>query len=179
MLCARERYFSAIEPAATRPRRWTVSRHCRESSGKGGQLRTNRFPSTAPPATTTRLDAVLLQIREIGMTRSWVEVHCAAAVVLRSLILIPHDHGNWRSKCDAKLSARLDLDSVFLVSWCGESALARTSTSHLRLNVRLGQSHAGRTAINDAANGAAMRLAIAGTVVRLGWGDWSDMVVHT
>ena len=54
------------------------------------------------------------------MARSRVHVHRAAAVVLRSLVLIPRDHGNWRAPRDAKLSARLNFDSVLLVSWRGE-----------------------------------------------------------
>jgi hypothetical protein len=59
-----------------------------------------------------RIYAIFLKIGEIGMTRSWIRVHCAATVILGSVIFIPHNHGNWRSKRDAEFCAGLNLDSV-------------------------------------------------------------------
>jgi hypothetical protein len=90
------------------------------------------------------------------MTRSWVHVHRAAAVVLRSLVLIPHNHGNWRAQRDTKLSARLNFDSVLLVSWRGESALTGPSTSHPWLDIGFCKGHTWRTPVDNAPNGAAM-----------------------
>lgn len=90
------------------------------------------------------------------MARSRVHVHRAAAVVFWSVVLIPHNHGNWRAQCDAKLSARLNLDSVLLVSWRGEGALTRPSTSHLWLDIGFCEGHTGRTPVDNAPNGATM-----------------------
>lgn len=80
-----------------------------------------------------------------------VQVHRTAAVILWSLILIAHNHRNWRAEGVAILSTGLNLDSVLFIAGGGESALAGTATGHLRLDVGLGESHAWRAAIDDAA----------------------------
>lgn len=91
-----------------------------------------------------------------------VQVHCAAAVVLGALVFIAHHHSNRCAQRDAKLRAGLDLYSVLFVSRGRQGALPGTAAGHLRLDVVLGELHAWRTAVDDTANGAAVRLAIAG-----------------
>lgn len=93
------------------------------------------------------------------------EVHCAVAVVLRPLVLIADHHSNWRAQCHTKLCARLDLDSVLLVARGRQGALAGSAAGHLRLDVALGELHARRAAVDDTADGAAVRLAIAGNML--------------
>jgi hypothetical protein len=39
------------------------------------------------------------------MARAGVQVHCAATVVLGTLVLIADDHGNWCAQSDAELCA--------------------------------------------------------------------------
>lgn len=80
-----------------------------------------------------------------------VQIHRAAAVILRSLVLIAHNHRNWRTESVSALSAGLNLDSVLFIAGCSESALAGTAAGHLRLDVGLGEGHAWRAAIDDAA----------------------------
>lgn len=94
------------------------------------------------------------------------EVHRAAAVVLGSLILISHYHSDGRAECDAELCAGLNLNAVLLVTRRGQSTLARTSPRHLRLDIILSELHAWWAAINNTANGPAMRLAIAVPLIR-------------
>jgi hypothetical protein len=128
----------------------------RETPKREEPVHTNSLPSTAPTTATARLDTVFLEIREIGMTRSRVLIHRATAIIFWSLVLVPHNHGNWRSKRDTEFRARLDLDPVLFIPWRRESALTGSPTGHLRLDIGFSESHAWRAAIYDAADGAAV-----------------------
>lgn len=94
------------------------------------------------------------------MARSRVHVHRAAAVVLRSLVLVADYHPDRSTQGDAEFRPRLDFHTVLLVSRGREGALAWSSPSHLRLDVVLCEFHARRTAIDNAADGAAVGFAI-------------------
>jgi hypothetical protein len=124
-------------------------------------VRTDGFTGTAATTTAAGLDTVLLEVGEVGMARAGEEIHCAATVVLGSLILIANHHANWCAQGNAKFCARLDLNSVFLIPRGSQSTLAGTATGHLRLDVGLGELHARRASIDNAADRAAVRLAIA------------------
>lgn len=80
-----------------------------------------------------------------------VEIHRTTAIILGSLILIAHNHRNWRAEGISALGAGLDFDSVLFIAGCGESALAGTASGHLRLDIGLGEGHAWWAAIDDAA----------------------------
>lgn len=95
------------------------------------------------------------------MTGPGVQVHCAAAIVLGSLVLVANNHGNGRAQGVAEFGPRLDLDAVLFVARRRQGALAGSPPGHLRLDVLLGQGHARRAAVDDAADGAAVRFAIA------------------
>ena len=90
------------------------------------------------------------------MAGSGVHVHCAVAVVFGTLVLILDDQPNRRTEGDAKLGARLDLHTIFLVSGGCESALAGAAPGHLRLDVGFCKFHARGAAIDNTANGTAM-----------------------
>ena len=96
------------------------------------------------------------------MTRPWVQIHRAPTVVLRPLILITHDHGNRRAQRDSKLCTRLDLHAVFLIARCRQRRLAGSPPRHLRLDVGFCEGEPRWHAINDAAHGAAVGLAVSG-----------------
>lgn len=133
-----------------------------------GIVHTNGLAGTAASTTAAGLDAVFLEIGEVGMAGARVQVHCAATVVLGSLVLITDHHANWRAQRDAKLCARLDLYSVLLVPRGRQGALPGTATGHLGLDVVLGELHARRAAVDDTADGAAVRFAIAGGLLGSG-----------
>ena len=95
------------------------------------------------------------------MTRSWVQVHRLVAIVLLALVLVHNPQANWCAQCDAKLGARLDFYSVFLVARSRDCRLAWSSTSHLRLDVVFSEGHARWAAVDDGADRKAMGLAIA------------------
>lgn len=126
-----------------------------------GDERTNGLSGTATATPAARLNAVFLKVSEISMTRSGEQVHSAAAIVLRSLVLVANDHSNWRTQGDAKFRPRLDFDAVLFISRGREGALARASPGHLRLDVVLCEFHSGRAPIDNTADGAAVRFTIA------------------
>jgi hypothetical protein len=177
-LCARVRYFSAMAPAATRPvggGREKVSwgetgldwvgedrtERRKTESGKRKAGHTNSFPRAASAPPTASLDAIFLQVSEIGMAGSRVEVHSAITVVLWSLVLIQHQHADRGAEGEAELGPGLDLHSVLFVSRRGQRALARSSSRHLRLDICLRERHAGGAAIHDTAHGPAVRFSVA------------------
>lgn len=95
------------------------------------------------------------------MAGSGVEIHGLVAVVLGALVLV-HDHeANGSAQSNAKLGTGLDLHAILLVSRSRDGGLTWPSSGHLGLNVGLCELHAGRTAINDAADGAAVGFTIA------------------
>lgn len=95
------------------------------------------------------------------MARPGVQIHRTTAIILGSLILIAHNHGNWRTEGVSALSTGLNLDPVLFIAGCGESALAGTASSHLRLDIVLGEGHAWWAAIDDAAYRAAVGFTVA------------------
>lgn len=80
--------------------------------------RTDCLPSTASSTSTARFDTVLLEIRKVSVTRAWIQIHRAPAVIFGPLILVLHNHGDGRAKRDAELGAGLDLHEIFFVAWC-------------------------------------------------------------
>lgn len=98
------------------------------------------------------------------MAGTRVQIHCAAAVVLWSLIFVANEHANWCTQRDSEFRSRLNFDSVLLVPWCRESTLTGPSAGHLRLDIVLREGHAGRAAVDNAADGAAMGFAITGNM---------------
>ena len=94
------------------------------------------------------------------MTGAGVQVHGAVAVVLGSLVLVHDAHANGGTQGDAKFSARLDLDLVLLIARCGDGALSRSASGHLRLDVGLCELHARRHSVDNASDTEAVRLAI-------------------
>ena len=90
------------------------------------------------------------------MTRSGIKIHRTISIVLRSLVLIQHNHGNGRAQRDPVLGARLNLHLVFFISRGRQRTLPWPSSCHLRLDVGRGKRQARRAAIDDAADGAAM-----------------------
>jgi len=123
---------------------------------------TDGLTGTAAATTTAGLDAVLLEVGEVGMAGTRVQVHCAATVVLGPLILIADHDSNWSAQCNAELCARLDLDAILLIARGCQGALAGTAAGHLGLDIVLGELHTGRAAVDDTADRAAVRFAIAG-----------------
>lgn len=82
-------------------------------------------------------------------------------LTLGALVLVEHHHADGGAEGDAKLGARLDQDAVLFVTGGRDVALAGATARHLGLDVVLGELHAGGDAVDDAADGAAVRLAIA------------------
>lgn len=99
------------------------------------------------------------------MARPREQIHCASTVILRALVLIAHHHADWGAERDTEFGTGLDLDAILLVARRRERALAGTTSRHLRLDVGFGERHSGGHAVDDAADGAAMRLAIAERVL--------------
>jgi hypothetical protein len=95
------------------------------------------------------------------MTGSRVQIHRRIAIIFRSLVLVAHDHGDGRAQRDAELGSGLDLNSVCFVARGCESALAGAATGHLGLDICFCELHSWGDAVDDAAHGAAVRLAIA------------------
>ena len=95
------------------------------------------------------------------MARTGVEIHCAATIVFRPLVLVSHNHANWRAQSNPKLRAGLDLDPVLLIPRRREGALTWSPARHLRLDVVLRQGHAGRAPVHDAPDGPAVGFTIA------------------
>lgn len=126
-----------------------------------GRILTNCLSGAAATTTAARLDAVLLQVCPVSMTRARVQVHGAVAVVLGALVLIHDTHANGGAQRHTELGARLDLNAILLVARGCDCALSRTAAGHLGLDVGLAELHARRTAVNNAADGKAVRLAIA------------------
>ena len=89
---------------------------------------------------------------------------CGAQPTLWPLVFVHHHHADGRPEGDAELGAALDQHAVLLVARGRDGALAGAAARHLRLDVVLGELHARRAAVDDAADGAAVRLAIAGVV---------------
>jgi hypothetical protein len=87
------------------------------------KIHTNGFPSTAPASTTTRFHSVLLEIGEVSMTRTRVEIHCAATIVFGTLVFVADDHGDWCAEGDTEFGAGLDLYAVLFVAGSCESGL--------------------------------------------------------
>lgn len=66
---------------------------------------TDGLTGTAAATTAAGLDAVLLEVGEIGMAGTGVQIHCAATVVLGPLVLVADHHSNWGTQCDTELCA--------------------------------------------------------------------------
>lgn len=91
------RYFSAMAPAATRPRqRGTKYR----TAQLGGDVElTNRFTGATPSPTAARFDGILLEVSIVGMARAWIQI--GLGIVFRTLILVSDEEANGCPKSDA------------------------------------------------------------------------------
>lgn len=127
--------------------------------GISGSL-TNRLTGTTATTTAAGLDAVLLQIGQVGVTGAGVQVHGAVAVVLGSLVFVAHHHANRSSQGNSKLRSGLDFNAVLLITRRRQSTLTGTSAGHLGLDVVLGEFHSWGAAVDDAADRAAVRFTI-------------------
>lgn len=140
--------------------------------GAGGDA-ADGLAGAAPAAAGRGLDAVLLEVCPVGVRGPRVLVDGGVAVVLGALVLVEHAQANRGAEGDAELGARLDLDAVLLVSRRGDGRLAGAAACHLRLDVGFGQGHAGRAAVDDAADGAAVGFTIAGG--KEAWSVWEKV----
>ena len=127
------RIFSAIAPAATRPINLdsVKSFQCPEEKYR----RTNCFSRTGSTTTTTRSNAVLHLVRQVGMVRPWILVHGAVPIVLGPLIFVHDPHRNRCPKRDAMFCSRLYLYLILFITRRGYGALAGPSPCELRLDV--------------------------------------------
>lgn len=130
------------------------------SNGPRGDAADGLAGAAAPPA-RRGLDAVLFEVGPVGVRGAREAVHGGVAVVARALVLVEDEHADGGAERDAGLGARLDLHAVLFVARRRDGRLAGSAARHLRLDVGLGQGHAGRAAVDDAADGAAVGLAIA------------------
>lgn len=95
------------------------------------------------------------------MARSWVLIHRLVAIILLALILVHYPKTDWRTQCDAKLSARLDFYTIFLIARSCDGGLAGSPASHLGLDVGFGEGHAWRAAVDNGADRETVGLSIA------------------
>jgi hypothetical protein len=73
------------------------------------------------------------------MTRPWVFVHGAIAIVLGPLVFVHDAHGDRGAQCDTMFNPGLYFYTILLVSGCGDFALARSSPCELGLDVGLSE----------------------------------------
>src|SRR5690242_9082469 len=76
-------------------RRWSVTSHVMGL--------TNRLTCATPSTTRASLNAVLLEVRPVCVTRPGIHIHGLVAVIFRALILVHDPNANGRAQCDAKL----------------------------------------------------------------------------
>lgn len=164
------RYFSAIAPAATRPRvtkksplfQSYVLRKTRIGVGR----RTNSFARAASATPTTRFYAVFLEVGPISVARSRVEVRLG--IIVGSLVLVQDHKSDRCSKRNSLLDPGLYPNEIFLVSlrrkhecalilfreglygtyWCGQVTLAWASATQLNLDVLWGELHSLETQLD-------------------------------
>lgn len=115
----------------------------------------------AAPSAGGGLHAVLFEVGPVGVGGAGEHVHGGVAVVLGALVLVEDEHADGGAQGDAGLGAGLDLHAVLFVARGRDGGLAGAAAGHLRLDVGLGEGHAGRAAVDDAADGAAVGFAIA------------------
>lgn len=130
--------------------------------GAGGDA-ADGLAGAAPAAARGGLDAVLFEVGPVGVGGAGVHVHGGVAVVLGALVLVEDEHADGGAEGEAGLGAGLDLYAVLLVARGRDGGLAGAAARHLRLDVGLGEGHARGAAVDDAADGATVGFAIAGT----------------
>mmetsp|Transcript_29832 Transcript_29832/g.62541 ORF Transcript_29832/g.62541 Transcript_29832/m.62541 type:complete len:448 (-) Transcript_29832:12-1355(-) len=105
------------------------------------------------PTAARRPEAVLHLIGEVGVGGPRHLAHFA--VVVRPHVFVSDKEADWRAKSDSLFGSGQDGDRIFLISPRADTSstsLARTTSVQLNLDIRLGESHPGRHAINDAPN---------------------------
>jgi hypothetical protein len=94
------------------------------------------------------------------MTRSGEAIHGPVAVILGSLVLIHDSHRYRRSQRDPEFRARLDFHAVLFIARGGDGGLAGAAARQLGLDVLFCEGEEGRHAVDDDADGEAVRFAI-------------------
>lgn len=105
------RYFSAIAPAATRP---GIKIELMRGGNCDGEDHTNGLAGTAASTTAAGLDAILLEVGVVGVTRPGVEI--SLGIIMRALILVLDEESNRRAQCHAVLNTRLEVNEILLVT---------------------------------------------------------------
>ena len=122
---------------------------CGARSHRGRRHARRRTPAAARVA-----QAVLVPVGVVGMAGA--KALGDVAVVLAALVGVADQQGNRRAGGLALVHAREDLDRVGLVALRDVAAGARAAPVQVSLDIGLGEGHAGRAAVNHAANGRAV-----------------------
>ena len=99
----------------------------------------NGLSGRTPTTTRARFEVVLFEIGKVGMGGTRVSIEGVIGVIVWSLILVADKHSDGSAEGDAELGAGLDLDLVLLISRCCDRGLTGSSSSHLGLDVGLGE----------------------------------------
>mmetsp|Transcript_5384 Transcript_5384/g.11838 ORF Transcript_5384/g.11838 Transcript_5384/m.11838 type:complete len:332 (-) Transcript_5384:186-1181(-) len=116
---------------------------------------TNGLPSGGSATTSDSTNAILKIVSSVRMR--WPVSYGHLAVILRALVLVADQNGNWAPKCDTVIHARKNLRNVLLLSGGCDDALSRLSAVQLKLNFLLTDLQARRHAIDHTANTLAVR----------------------
>lgn len=80
------------------------------------------------------------------------------------MVLVHDPQSNGSTQSNSMFSSRLNLHSVFLISWGRYGTLTGSAACQLRLDVGLCEFEERRNAIDNGANGLAMAFAISGEI---------------
>lgn len=122
------RTFSAIAPAATRPRCRQLANACSRNF-LYSEVFTDCFPRTTPSTSATGLYTIFLKVRPICVAWPGVLVHRVSFVVVWSLVLVHNSEGNRGTQRDAEFCSRLYFNLVLFISWCRNGTLSWPSAS--------------------------------------------------
>src|SRR6266542_3194457 len=128
-----------------------LARDRRPRHPAGGLARAR--PASTPPVA----DAVLGVVGVVGVTGTILLPHLA--IVARSHVLVGDHEADRRAQRVPLVDAGHDLHGVGFLALADERALAGGAPVEVGLDVGLGQRQARRAAVDDGADGAAMRLA--------------------
>ena len=123
--------------------------------GHGACRHRGRRQAGGRPAAAARVaDAVLVPVGVVSMAGA--EALGDVAVVLAALVGVADQQGNGGAGGLALVHAREDFHRIGLVALRDVAAGARAAPVQVGLDVSLGEGHAGRAAVNHAANGRAV-----------------------
>ena len=121
------------------------------------------FSGTASTAAAAGLDAVFFLVGVICVAGAGEHIHCAASIILGSLVFVLHHKAYGGAESDAEFGAGLDLHAIFLVAGGGECTLTGAAAGHLWLDIGFCQLHPWRTAIDYGSHRATMGFTVAWT----------------